>query len=137
MSSHGRAHDIAANRRYLQAVLELVGQRWPGRPLALFGFSQGASQLWRLAHGHAGFALLLAVGGDIPGELHAHRAPALPPVRLLRGSDDRVYSAARQADDAAVLVRQGWEHRVGSYAGGHELNQALVAQVVDALDGVG
>lgn len=136
MSSHGREHDIAANRRYLQAVLEQVTARWRDRPLALLGFSQGASLLWRLAHEHADFALLLAVGGDIPPELHAHRAPAMPPARLVRGVEDPIYTATRRDADAGVLAAQGWPHTTVDVPGGHGLGAELAQQVAAELVGI-
>ena len=137
MTRHGREHDIVANRRYLATVFEHLRRRWSQAPVALLGFSQGASQCWRLAHERGDLALLLAVGGDIPPELHAHQPPATPPVVLLRGDQDRIYSAERQAADAAVLTAQGWDHRRETVPGGHELGPDLATVVARECRAVG
>lgn len=129
MSRHGRAHDIAANRRYLAAVVERIAERWPRRALAGLGFSQGASQLWRLAHQQGGLDLLLAIGGDIPPELHDRTPSSRPPVVLGRGRGDRIYTAERLAADAAVLARLAWPHRCLDWPGGHTLDAEVAAVV--------
>jgi predicted esterase len=119
-----RPESIADNVRYAGDVLERVRSRFGWRlPVAVLGFSQGASMAWRAAllAGHE-IAAVAALAGDIPPEL-AELPPSTPfPARALlaRGEADEWYDAARLTADRALLDAREVEVDELVFAGGHE-----------------
>jgi predicted esterase len=119
-----REEAIEDNVRYVRGVLEAVRARFGWRlPVAVLGFSQGASMAWRAAllGGHE-IAAAIALAGDIPPELGALPASSPFPAAALvaRGEGDEWYSAEKLAADLALLASRATEVESLVFAGGHE-----------------
>ena len=135
-----REEAIEDNVRYVRAVLEAVRARFGWRlPVALLGYSQGASMAWRAAllAGHE-VAGLIALAGDVPPELAAlPPATPFPPVALLaRGGEDDWYTAEKLASDQALLAPRATSVETLSFAGGHEWTdefRAVAGRLLDRL----
>ena len=124
MTRELREEAIADNVAYADRVLDQVRGRF-GRalPVALTGFSQGASMAWRAALlGAHEVAAVVALGGDVPPELAAPGAPrpAAPPrVLLARGDGDEWYTEAKLAEDLRRLAALGIAAETLTFPGGH------------------
>jgi predicted esterase len=134
-----REEAIEDNVRYVRGVLEAVRARFGWElPLALLGFSQGASMAWRAALlcGHE-VAAVIALGGDLPPEL-ADLPPESPfPARALlaRGLADEWYTEERLAADLERLAPRGVASEVLRFAGGHEWTEDFRTRVGELLVG--
>ena len=135
-----REEAIEDNVRYVRGVLDALRTRFGWRvPVAVLGFSQGASMAWRAAllAGHE-IALVVALGGDLPPEL-AGLPPSTPfPAGALvaRGGSDEWYSVEKLEADRERLAPRvpGLETLV--FAGGHEWTDEFRAAAGEALSRV-
>jgi predicted esterase len=133
-----REEAIDDNVRYVRAILEAVRRRFGWRlPVALLGFSQGASTAWRAAllGGHEVDAVI-ALAGDVPPEL-ARLPPAPFPRRALlaRGDADDWYTEAKLAADEALLLARGIAVERFVFTGGHQWSDEVRAAVAALLRG--
>jgi predicted esterase len=142
MTRQDRDEAIADNVGYLDAVvaraIEESGRRPAGGrtavPIVFAGFSQGASMAYRAARlGRHGAAGLVALAGDIPPEVKAHRIAAggrpWPPVLIGVGSAEEWYAGDRLAADLAWLDEQRIGYEVARFEGGHEWTDAFCSGV--------
>jgi predicted esterase len=118
----GRSHDVVAswmtrqdrelaiddNIAYVDAVLDAVkGAAWAG-VIVCVGFSQGAAMAFRAAtRARVAAAGIVAIGADVPPDVRDDAARRLPPVLLIRGSRDELYTQAMFDADAAALAARG------------------------------
>jgi len=132
-----REEAIADNVDYVRGIFETVRARCGWRlPLAVLGFSQGASMAWRAAllAGHE-VAAVVALAGDLPPEL-AELPPSTPfPPRalLVRGERDEWYDAAKLAADRARLAGRAMAVEELVFAGGHEWSDEFRRAAGDLL----
>ncbi len=132
---------IADNVAYVDAVLDrlrgLIGRHLP---VALLGFSQGASMAWRAALlGRHEVAAVIALAGDVPPELRPESAgqPSQPPRALIaHGDADSWYDAERLAADLARLAPFGIRPATLTFPGGHEWTEPFRAAVTARLSGL-
>jgi predicted esterase len=132
-----REEAIEDNVRYVRGVLDAVRSRFGWRlPLAVAGFSQGASMAWRAAllAGHE-TAAVLALAGDVPPELAGLPEASPFPRRALlgRGAGDDWYTDAKLEADRKMLEERGVEVRPLRFEGGHEWTDAYRAAAADLL----
>ena len=119
-----REEAIEDNVRYVRDILNAVRPRFGWRlPVALLGYSQGASMAWRTAllAGHE-IAAAIALAGDVPPE-SALLPPSSPFPRralLVRGESDEWYGAEKLEDDRALLSARCVEVVTLTCPGGHE-----------------
>ena len=125
MTRQDRDVAIADNIEYVNAAVARADE--DGRsPIVYMGFSQGVAMAFRGAvHASRAAAGVIAVGGDVPPELLADPPAAFPRVFLARGATDEWYTAAKLADDVAVLRHRGAEVEAFTYQGGHEWTEAV------------
>jgi predicted esterase len=119
-----RDEAIEDNVRYVRDILNAVRPRFGWKlPVALLGYSQGASMAWRAAL-LAGHEVEAAIGlaGDVPPE-SALLPPSSPFPRhalLARGMADEWYGPDKLESDRALLAARGVEVATLTFAGGHE-----------------
>lgn len=135
-----REQSIADNVLYVRGVLDAVRPRFGWRlPVAVLGFSQGASMAWRAAvlGGHE-IAAAVALGGDVPPELGGLPEPTPFPARALlaRGEADEWYTEERMDGDRRLLEARGVEVELLRFEGGHEWSDPFRAAVEGLLEGV-
>jgi predicted esterase len=137
-----REESIDDNVRYVRGILETVRRRFGWRlPVAMLGFSQGASMGWRAAvlGGHE-IGAVIALAGDIPPELGDLPASTPFPARALiaRGEQDEWYTEARVEADLELLEGRGTAVETVVFAGGHEWTEpfrsAAAALLLAAAD---
>lgn len=116
MTSQDRELAIADNVAYVHKVLGTVPTP---QTLAYIGFSQGAAMAARAAAYAAPAAGLILLGGEIPPEIKADSALALPPVLLARGTRDEWYTEEKFKNDLNFLESKTRVTRC-VFAGGHE-----------------
>ena len=132
-----RAETIHDNVLYVRAVIEGLRRRFGWRtPVAVFGFSQGASMAWRAAllGGHE-VAAVVALAGDVPPELAELPASTPFPRRVLlaRGERDEWYGAAKLEADLALLAPRGCDVEALAFDGGHEWTETFRAALAVLL----
>jgi len=120
MTKLDRELAIEDNLEYVSRVIETAaGERDVSGPFVYLGFSQGTAMAYR-----AGLAsrrradALIALAGDVPGELEGAERP-FPPTLIGRGSEDSWYSAEKEEVDRALLEAAGSEVQVCRFDGGH------------------
>ncbi|MEM9557272.1 MAG: phospholipase [Acidobacteriota bacterium] len=106
MTREDRERAITDNIRYVASVVaELRRERGIGGPLVFAGFSQGVAMAWRAAV-RSGWpcAALLALAGDVPGDVLEPASASLPTVLLGRGTADTWYDEAKMQADLDALA---------------------------------
>lgn len=133
MTKEHRLAEIADYVAYLDAVAEAVAGERDVAVTAL-GFSQGASTVSRWAvMGRHRVARLMLWGGELPPDLDlpaARKRLAGVPVVIVRGRQDALITAKVVAGIVARLEAAGIEHRVVEFDGGHEMNEAVLRDLV-------
>lgn len=137
MTRQDREHAIADNVAYVDAVLDaLAREHGEPRTLVLAGFSQGVAMAWRAARmGRRCATVLFTVGGDTPPESRRSGPGPWPRVESRTGDQDPWYTPERLAADATELRSFGVEVTTRLFAGGHEWNEAVVAELRGVLEG--
>ena len=105
MTRQDRELAIADNVAYVDAVLDSVkGAAWMGIVVCI-GFSQGAAMAFRAAtRARVPAAGIVAIGADLPPDVRDDDGVHVPPVLLMRGSRDELYTPAMFAADRAALA---------------------------------
>lgn len=127
MTSQDRERAIDDNRAYVRAVVE---QLPASRQLVFLGFSQGVPMAYRAAAGSAATGVI-ALGGDVPPELHDSR-PRLPPVLIGRGTHEEWYTDEKLQKDLRFLSTLTTVNTC-LYEGGHEWTAAFRAAAGEFL----
>jgi predicted esterase len=76
---------------------------------------------------------VIAVGGDVPPELIADTAVALPPTLLLRGQGDEWYTAEKLKGDVKALEDRGAAVHAITYDAGHVWDEAVSHETADFI----
>jgi predicted esterase len=134
MTRQNRDLLIADNVAYVDAA---VGELAAGRTierLVFCGFSQGVAMAFRAGVLGARRAdAVLALGGDLPPELHADPAVAFPRVLLARGARDDWYTERKLRDDEARLLQRGARVETLTFDGAHEWHEDFAARAAAVL----
>ncbi|HEY2902473.1 MAG TPA: hypothetical protein VGL59_17955 [Polyangia bacterium] len=116
---------LPAARRVLAALVGEVRARWPGRPLFLGGFSQGAilSLDLVLASRPALAGLILLSSGRVTAAAWASLMENVRGLRMFQshGRADRELSFAAAQSLAVQLAAAGADHTFLPFDGGHEI----------------
>lgn len=104
MSSQNREAHIQDNIAYIDAVLSQLSDKLSWDHLIFAGFSQGAAMAYRSAAlgAHTCDALIIN-GGDVPPELSEATLQQLPPLLIMRGTNDQAYSQQQLELDCSRL----------------------------------
>ncbi len=135
MTRELREHDMRANERFLDAVVDHLDGMAPGAALTVLGFSQGAATAtrWAAARAAAGRppARLVVWGSLLPLDvaLGADAPLRRVPLDLVMGTRDRWVSEERFAAEVARLAAAGLPVRVHRFDGGHRFDDALLARL--------
>jgi predicted esterase len=135
MTSQDRELAIADNVDYVNGVMADV-ERELGRPAAvvLAGFSQGVAMAFRAAlSGDRVVDAVVALGGDVPPELTKAAPRAWPRVLVAAGTQDKFYTPAKVAADAAFFRAAGVDADLFSFEGGHEWTDAFARRAGELL----
>jgi predicted esterase len=122
-------------RRHSLRIWEEIRRRHGELPLALFGFSQGAANVYRVGLlPELPARALYVLGGDMPPETVSELAAApRRPVHLLWGEGDEVVPIERMEADAARLAAAGFPLARTVVKGGHALLPSLLLEVRQGL----
>jgi predicted esterase len=131
MTSLDRELAIEDNRNYVHAI---VSRFPPPRQLVFAGFSQGVAMAYRAAAGQTRATGIIALGGDVPPEVH-QSAPHLPPVLIGRGTQEEWYTAEKLENDLTFLATVTTVSTC-VYEGGHEWTDAFRAAAGVFLSGL-
>jgi predicted esterase len=131
MTREDRDNDLADQQAYLDRVVTEIAGRIPR--LQVHGFSQGvaAGARW-VVRGVRPVARLVCWGGTVPPEVSPDsltRALGGAPVRFAVGDRDRWVAPELVAADAARLVEGGCPAVVHRFAGGHRVDDGVLAQL--------
>jgi predicted esterase len=108
MTRQDRELTIADNIEYMTAVAaEVIGETERPRVTVFAGFSQGASMAFRAAGPASAVSAVIALGGDIPGEIPSTTLAQLRGVLIGRGTRDEWYTAEKWNQDLARLRGAG------------------------------
>ncbi len=138
MTREDRANEISDYIRYLDAVLEQFGppRQGPRDTRVGFGFSQGAHTAARWAMlGGAPVDRLILWGAYLPQDLDLEAcAPRWRSTEVIQvfGEVDPTRSDRLADEQAQRLERAGLEIVELKYAGGHEIDTALLLEIADA-----
>jgi len=131
MTRQDRELAIEDNAEYVSAVVDQVRRELRGEtgPLVFVGFSQGAPMAYRAAilSGHDCQGVIV-LGGDLPQEFVPDQLRALPPVLIGRGSNDEWFARAVFQENATRLESSGCQATAFEFEGGHEWDEAFVAE---------
>lgn len=136
MTREQRELAIADNVRYVASVVEEVRrEQRTGDTLVFAGFSQGVAMAWRAAV-LSGLACdgLIALAGDVPPDVAAHRRAALPAILLGRGEADAWYDAAKMQADLDTLAARGAQVETFVFPEGHVWTDAFRARAGEFLE---
>jgi predicted esterase len=135
MTREDRLSEIADYVRYLDALHDEVFRtlRRVAVSLHLLGFSQGTATCTRWAVlGAVRPDRLILWGGEVPPDLEfPAAAERLRPVRLLlvAGDQDEFITPKVLARDEALLREHGIPYAVRRFAGGHEIDAAVLREL--------
>ncbi len=135
MTREDRLTEIADYLVYLDRLLDTLRSAIrPGASLTVLGFSQGTATACRwVAAGAPEAGRLVLWGGTMPPELDlAGGALRDVEVVLVRGEQDGLYLPDTAAEQAALLQGHGVRHRSMSFAGGHEMDRAVLLELAAA-----
>ncbi len=121
MTRQDREQAIEDNVAYVDRVVETVARQHPTAALVFAGFSQGAAMAFRAAvRGSTRAAGVIALGGDVPPDVHGARAALFGRVLLGRGVRDTWYTDEKLRADVERLQAIGVEVEAVVFDGGHE-----------------
>jgi predicted esterase len=122
-------HSLIENRRYIARVLQAIQRDWEWQDLWWVGFSQGAQTAWRAAVAWPELGSgLLAIGLDIPKELHAQKE-FVGPVLQVHPQEDPYYSVELFAKDQQTLSQMAVDFQLWEPQGGHDWPQGVLEQI--------
>jgi predicted esterase len=125
MTRQDRESAIADNVRYVDTAIGSVRTDDSTERIVVAGFSQGVAMAFRVAAlGRRPCSGVIAVCGDFPPELAAGATRPLPPVLLMRGSDDEWYTQARFDTDVGILGLRANSLQPIVFDAGHEWGAA-------------
>ena len=121
MTRQDRELAIADNVAYVDAVLDAVkGAAWTGIVVCV-GFSQGTAMAFRAAtRARVRAAAIVAVGADVPPDVLDEAGVPVPPVLLIRGSRDDLYTKTMFEADAAALAARGTDVQAATLDAPHD-----------------
>ena len=136
MTSQDRELMIGDNVLYVDSILdELARVHMVAPPIVYAGFSQGVAMAFRAAcRPSASPAAVVAVGGDVPPEIHSHALGAVTAILLARGIDDALYPRGTFERDVERLTAAAAAFEVCEFAGGHEWTPELSTRVSTFID---
>ena len=122
MTREHRELMIADNIAYVNAVVDAARRELrSSEGLVFAGFSQGVAMAFRAAcFGAYVPAGIIALGGDVPPDIPAHRLRRAKSVLLGRGVDDTWYTVAKFDADQERLQSCGVDVMPVTIAGGHD-----------------
>jgi predicted esterase len=135
MTRHAREEDIADNLAYLDSLASVILTLAPSAHLTVLGFSQGTATASRWAEHRAAAGnpprRLIAWGGLIAPEVDLGKAAPLRAVDVLyvAGSRDRWATAEKVNAERARLDAAGFVASWRTFAGGHRLDDDLLAEL--------
>lgn len=133
MTREDRLHEIDDHVRYLDALHGAVVPR--GATVTALGFSQGAATVCRWeAMGTARIDRLIVWGGEIPPDLDLAQGRAGERFRtsrltLVYGTRDEFFTPKIVAATEARLRAHGILYELNAFEGGHEIDEATLAQL--------
>jgi predicted esterase len=141
MTAEDRKMEIRDYVAYLNALYDrlLADGVPPGAPLSVLAFSQGSATATRwLADGHVRADRLVLWGGlpafELCDETFQLRVPA-GRIDFVAGTNDRYVSPSRQQELRPTLSKNGVEISCHTFEGGHELDEATLARIMDREGG--
>lgn len=122
MTRQNRELAIADNIAYVRSCLDAIAAEHLTLPKLVFaGFSQGVAMAFRAAaHANRPVAGVIAVGGDIPGEIAPAALANVSAALIARGASDELYRKLKFADDERRLRDSSVSVRALEFSGGHE-----------------
>jgi predicted esterase len=137
MTRQDREQAIADNIAYVDRVVETIRRDHPFSALVFAGFSQGAAMAYRAAlHGKARADGIVALGGDVPPDVHGVPGARFPPVLIGRGTRDTWYTDDKLRADVELLRSKGVAVRELVFEGGHEWTDAFRDAAAELLAAV-
>lgn len=134
MTRQDREQAIADNIVYVNRVIAPLVAEAGDIPIVFVGFSQGVAMAYRAALlGAYRSRCIVAVGGDVPGDVRTIPAEQFPPILLAAGESDELYTSTHLESDAGFLRSHGVELEVFRYSGGHEWTELLRQQIYSFL----
>jgi predicted esterase len=138
MTRDDRLHEIADHIGFLNQLADTVLADSPGDVrITVLGFSQGTATVGRwLAQARFRPAHLILWAGGFPDDLPpAHVRTLLQdlPLTIVVGIDDEFISAAQAAQQQQWLQQHGSAPALIRFAGKHELNRAVLAELAAQL----
>ena len=134
MTRDDRLHEIEDHIGFLNQLTDKVRTSCPaGVPITVLGFSQGTATVGRwLARARFRPAHLILWAGGFPEDLAPPVAKALLQglrLTMVAGTNDEYISADQLAQQQAQLLQLGGTPRLVTFAGKHELNRDVLAQL--------
>ena len=134
MTRQDREQAIEDNVAYVNRVIgRVIGPLMAeagDTPLVFVGFSQGVAMAYRAAIlGTYRSRCIIAVGGDVPGDVRTIPSERFPPILLAAGESDDLYTSTHLESDEGFLRSHGVELDVFRYPGGHEWTELLRHQI--------
>ena len=128
MTRQDRELAIKDNLAYVAAVMDEVDRDHPGSPRLVFtGFSQGVAMVFRAAAASSRSVTgVMAVGGDVPGELAAAEVGRVHQALVCHGTGDEWYTQAIFDRDVQRLRRAHVDVRTLEFDGGHAWSDEVV-----------
>jgi len=136
--------DMVRSRDYLFGLMRrfsaVKGKPNHPRPIIVMGFSQGAVMSLEAGLNYkGGVKAIVSMGGYIwdPSKTLARpKAPLNLPILILHGTEDRIISENLTARTVAAVKQAGYQPIFKEYSAGHEVTDAMVADVAQFLQGV-
>jgi len=137
MTKEDRLTDISDQIIYLDGLYKELAEGCPSASrLIVLGFSQGAATAARwAAKSHYKVQDLVLWGGAIPPDLERAEIDRISKMALITvlGDNDEYIDQERFEAETIRLNDLGLEHRVLSYAGGHDIPQEGLGKLISML----
>lgn len=127
MTRECREQEINDYLEYLEIIIKKAKQDWPGCPVHLFGFSQGAATASRIAaHMPEAFARLILWAGMFPPDLPPLKATSFPPAIMVYGNKDPMIPPMDALRQIEHFKNMGISVNHIIFDGQHELNESVL-----------
>ena len=134
MTRQDREFEIGDNIAYVDRVVRTVLSGAPETPMVFIGFSQGTAMAYRAAVlGSHRVRGVIAVGGDVPPDIHSIPASRFPSLLIAAGDRDAWYNPEKLNSDLNFLQSHGVRAEIFRYQGGHEWTAELCEHLGGAL----